>query len=35
MKVSQRLYQTALPIWESYYQHPFVQGQLDLPFPSR
>ena len=26
MKVSQRLYQTALPIWESYYQHPFVQG---------
>ena len=26
MKVSQRLYETALPIWESYYGHPFVQG---------
>ncbi len=29
MKVSERLYQAALPIWESYYQHPFVQGIAD------
>ncbi|WP_295585183.1 thiaminase II [uncultured Oscillibacter sp.] len=26
MKVSQRLLETALPIWERYYRHPFVQG---------
>ncbi|MBR1530145.1 MAG: thiaminase II [Oscillospiraceae bacterium] len=29
MKVSERLYQAALPIWESYYTHPFVQGIAD------
>ena len=33
MKVSQRLYQTALPIWESYYQHPFVQGMAHGTLP--
>ena len=26
MKVSERLLQKALPIWESYYEHPFVSG---------
>ena len=29
MKVSERLYQAALPIWESYYTHPFVKGIAD------
>ena len=29
MKVSERLYQAAFPIWESYYTHPFVQGIAD------
>ena len=29
MKVSQRLYEKALPIWESYFTHPFIQGMAD------
>ena len=29
MKVSERLYRKALPIWESYYEHPFVKGIID------
>lgn len=33
MKVSERLYQAALPIWESYYTHPFVQGIADGTLP--
>ncbi len=33
MKVSQRLYQKALPIWESYYRHPFVKGISDGTLP--
>ncbi|MDE6658115.1 MAG: thiaminase II [Oscillospiraceae bacterium] len=33
MKVSERLYQTALPIWESYYTHPFIQGIADGTLP--
>ena len=33
MNVSQRLYEKALPIWESYYQHPFVHGIADGTLP--
>jgi thiaminase/transcriptional activator TenA len=33
MKVSQRLYEVALPIWESYYDHPFVKGIADGTLP--
>jgi thiaminase/transcriptional activator TenA len=33
MKVSQRLLQAALPIWESYYEHPFVKGIADGTLP--
>lgn len=33
MKVSQRLYEKALPIWESYYTHPFVKGISDGTLP--
>ena len=33
MKVSERLYQTALPIWERYYTHPFIQGIADGTLP--
>ena len=29
MKVSQRLYEKALPLWESYFTHPFIQGMAD------
>jgi thiaminase/transcriptional activator TenA len=32
-KVSQRLYEVALPIWESYYDHPFVKGIADGTLP--
>ena len=33
MKVSERLYRKALPIWESYYEHPFVKGIADGTLP--
>ena len=33
MKVSERLLQKALPIWESYYEHPFVKGIADGTLP--
>lgn len=33
MKVTERLLQTALPIWESYYTHPFVSGIADGTLP--
>ncbi len=33
MKVSERLYNAALPIWESYYEHPFVRGIADGTLP--
>lgn len=33
MKVSDRLYQTAIPVWESYYSHPFVRGIADGTLP--
>lgn len=33
MKTSERLYKAALPIWESYYEHPFVKGIADGTLP--
>ena len=33
MKTTQRLLQAALPIWESYYTHPFVSGIGDGSLP--
>ena len=33
MKVSERLLQKALPIWENYYTHPFVRGIADGTLP--
>ena len=33
LKVSERLYRVALPIWESYYDHPFVKGIADGTLP--
>lgn len=33
MKVSERMLKTALPIWESYYDHPFVRGIADGTLP--
>ena len=33
MKTSERLYQVAFPIWESYYNHPFVKGIADGTLP--
>ncbi|SDA16802.1 thiaminase (transcriptional activator TenA) [Ruminococcus sp. YE71] len=29
MKVSERIYKAAMPIWETYYDHPFVKGIAD------
>ena len=33
LKVSERLYRKAWPIWESYFDHPFVKGIADGTLP--
>ena len=33
MKVSERLIAKAMPIWETYFEHPFVKGIADGTLP--
>lgn len=33
MKVTERLYQSIIPLWESYMEHPFVKGIADGTLP--